>query len=107
MFFVRKKLYLQKKYYFCGFNSNIVMTISLNTQSRASIEKITGIPYNDLLTMDVGSIDAVIEKKTGKKLKFKPVADYQLIGRGSIYLYLNRLFDFNTPKMNRYIERIK
>ena len=83
------------------------MTISLNSQSRASIEKMTGISYNDLLTMDVGSIDAVIEKKTGKKLKFKPIADYQLIGRGSVYLYLNRLFDFDVKKLNRYIDRIK
>ena len=83
------------------------MSISLNRQSRASIERITGIPFNDLLSMDVGSIDAVIEKRIGKKLKFKPFTDYELIGRGSIYLYLNRLFDFNIPKMNRYIDRIK
>jgi len=83
------------------------MTISLNRQSRVSIGKMTGIPYDDLLTMDIDSIDAAIEKKIGKKLKFKPVADSQLIGRGSVYLYLNRLFDFDIKKMNRYIDRIK
>ena len=82
------------------------MTISLNSQSRASIEKITGIPYEDLLTMDIDTIDALIEKKMGKRLKFKPIVDYRLIGRGSIYLYLNRLFDFNIKKLNRYIDRI-
>ena len=83
------------------------MTISLNRQSRASIEKMTGIPYDDLLTMDTGSIDVAIEKKIGKKLKFKPIADSRLIGRGSVYLYLNRLFDFNIKKLNHYIDRIK
>jgi len=83
------------------------MTISLNKQSRDSIGKQTGIPYDDLLTMDIDSIDAIIEKKIGKKLKFKPIADDQLIGRGSVYLYLNRLFDFNIKKQNRYIDRIK
>jgi len=83
------------------------MAISLNEQSRASIEKITGIPYGDILVMDHDLIDAVIEKKTGKKMKFKPITDNQLIGRGSVYLYLNRLFDFDVKKMNRYIDRIK
>jgi len=83
------------------------MAITLNKQSRASIEKITGIPYNDLLAMDIEEIDTVIEKKTGKKLTLKPVTDYQLIGRGSVYLYLNRIFDFNIKNLNRYIDRIK
>jgi F0F1-type ATP synthase delta subunit len=83
------------------------MAIGLNSQSRASIERITGISYDDLLVMDIDSIDAVIEKKIGKKLKFKPITDHRLIGRGSIYLYLNRLFDFNIKKLNRYIDRIQ
>jgi len=65
------------------------MAISLNKQSRASIEKATGISYDELLTMDVDLIDAIIEKRIGKRLKFKPFADSQLIGRGSVYLYLN------------------
>ena len=83
------------------------MTITLNEQSRASIEKVTGISYTDLLAMDIDSIDSIIEKKIGKKLKFKPVSDNRLIGRGSVYLYLNRIFDFNIKKLNRYIDRIK
>ena len=83
------------------------MAISLNKQSRASMEKVTGISFDELLAMDIDSIDATIEKRIGKKLKFKPIADHQLIGRGSVYLYLNRLFDFNVKKMNRYIDRIK
>jgi len=83
------------------------MVFRLNKQSRASIEKKTGIPYDDLLTMDIEEIDTVIGKKIGKKLKFKPVTNPWLIRRGSPYFYLNRLFDFNIPKLNRHIDRIK
>jgi hypothetical protein len=83
------------------------MAISLNKQSRASIEKVTGIPYDDLLVMDIDSIDTVIEKKIGKKLKLRPITDQRLVGRGSVYLYLNRLFDIDTKKLNRYIDQIK
>jgi len=83
------------------------MTYRLNEQSKASIERATGISYNDLLNMDVGSIDRVIEKKIGKKLKYKPVVDSRLMGRGSVYLYLNRLFDIDVAKLDRYIDRIK
>jgi len=83
------------------------MAVSLNKQSRASIEKMTGIPFDDLVAMDIDSIDAVIEKKIGKKLKLRPITDQRLIGRGSVYLYLNRIFDIDTKKLNRYIDRIK
>ena len=83
------------------------MTFSLNEQSKASIEKVTGISYDDILKMDIGSIDYIIEKKIGKKLKFKSVTDSRLMGRGSVYLYLNRFFDIDTTKLNRYIDGIK
>ena len=39
------------------------MTISLNANSRTSIEKITGIPFKDFLEMDIDSIEAIVEKK--------------------------------------------
>jgi len=83
------------------------MTFRLNKQSKTSIEKITGIMYDDLLGMDIEEIDAIIERKIGKKIKYKPVTNLWLIGRGSPFFYLNRLFDFNTPKLNNYIDRIK
>ena len=83
------------------------MTFSLNEQSKASIEKVTGISYDDILNMDIGSIDSLIEKKIGKKLKFECVTDRRLMGRGSVYLYLNRLFDIDTTKLDRYIDGIK
>jgi len=102
-FFLKEQLSLQANVQ----NNRQKMEIILNKQSRASIEKTTGIPYDNLLTMDIETIDAAIEKKIGKKLKLKPFTDYQLIGRGSVYLYLNRIFDFHTDKLNRYIDRIK
>ena len=82
------------------------MTISLNANSRTSIEKITGIPFKDFLEMDIDSIEAIVEKKIGKKLKFRSITDHRLAGRGSVYLYLNRLFDINTSKLDRYIDKI-
>ena len=42
------------------------MTFRLNEQSKASIEKVTGISYDDLLNMDIGTIDCIIEKKQVK-----------------------------------------
>ena len=83
------------------------MAFFLNKQSKASIERATGIPFNDLLAMDITSIDAEIEKKIGKKIAFKLFTDNRLMGRGSVYLYLNRLFDFNINRLDRYIDRIK
>jgi hypothetical protein len=115
-YFCEKDFGLKNKFYLCGSkNFNIKcctnkfqnMTVSLNSQSRASIAKKTGISYEDLLVMDIGSIDAAIEKKIGKKLKYKPITDDRLTGRGSVYMYLNRFFDFNTQKLDRYIDRIK
>jgi len=78
----------------------------LNNQSRTSIEKVTGISYEDLMAMDIDSIESKIEKKIGKKLKFKSITDSRLVGRGSVYAYLNRLFDIDTMKLNRYIDNI-
>ena len=83
------------------------MAVSLNKQSRDAIEKVTGIPFDDLVAMDIDSIDAAIEKIIGKKLRLRPITDQRLIGRGSVYLYLNRLFNIDTKKLNRYIDRIK
>ena len=102
-------MFFKKRRYFCIFNFldvKNIMIISLNNQSRASIAKATGIAYDDLLSMDIDSIEAIIEKKIGKKLKYKSISD-PLIGRGSVYLYLNRLFDIDTEKLDRYIDRIK
>ena len=82
------------------------MTYILNQESRASIEEVTGISYDEILKMDIEEINKRIEKKIRKKLKFKPFKNTRLIGRGSVYMYLNRLFDFNTKKLDKFIDAL-
>jgi len=81
--------------------------ITLNSQTILSIENVTGMKYNDIISMDNDVLTKNIESKIGKRLKFKRINNNQLMGRGSVYLYLNRLFDFNIKKLNRYIDNIK
>lgn len=82
------------------------MAIILNNETKLSIEKITGINYDDIVLMDIDTLRACIEKKIGKKLKFKPNRDKRLPSRGSVYLSLNRFFDFNIKKLNKYIDSL-
>lgn len=82
------------------------MAIVLNNETKLSIEKITGISYEDIVSMDVDILRNRIEKKIGKKLKFKPDCDRRLPNRGSVYLFLHRFFDFNIKKLNKYIESL-
>lgn len=83
------------------------MNITLNERSKRSIEKVTGVNFDAMLSMDATSLDAKIEKKIGKKLTFKAVADERLMGRGSVYLALNCFFVFSHKRLNRIIERRK
>jgi hypothetical protein len=80
------------------------MPILLNIESKKSIEKITGLSYENIVSMNVEDIDGAIEKRIGKKLKFKNIKDSRLPSRGSVYLALNRFFDFNHKKMNKFID---
>ena len=88
-------------------NKIVKTPITLTNETKLSIEKKTGIQYDKLVLMDNDELILNIEKKIGKKLKFKKIVENQLLGRGSVYLYLNRLFDFNTKKLDRYIDNIK
>ncbi len=80
--------------------------VELNEISRSSIEKKTGLAIEQIMSMDVDEIDRVIEKKIGKKLKFPKKIDRRLPGRGSVYLFLNRFFDFNHKKMDKFIDSL-
>lgn len=80
------------------------MDVSLNETSKKSIEKQTGLSWEQIVCMDVEELDKVIEKKIGKKLSFPKKQDSRLSGRGSVYLALNRFFDFNHRKMNKIID---
>lgn len=84
----------------------LCMEMTLNQISKKSIEKQTGLTWNQIVNMDVGELDKAIERKIGKKLSFPQKSDSRLSGRGSVYLALNRFFDFNHKKMDKIIDSI-
>lgn len=78
----------------------------LNQISKKSIEKQTGLSWNQIVSMDAEELDKAIEKKIGKKLSFPKKNDSRLPGRGSVYLALSRFFDFDRKKMDKIIDSI-
>lgn len=78
----------------------------LNKISRKSIEKQTGLSWSQIVSMDVEELDKAIERKIGKKLSFPKKHDSRLSGRGSVYLALNRFFDFNHKRMDEIIDEM-
>ena len=82
------------------------MQISLNQKSKEAIEKITGLTYDQITSMEIEDIESSIEKKIGKKLNFRHKKDSRLPSRGSVYLSLNRFFDFNHKKMDKFIDSL-
>lgn len=80
------------------------MGMALNEISKKSIKKQTGLSWNQIVCMDIEELDKAIEKKIGKKLSFPKKLDSRLSGRGSVYLALNRFFDFNHKRMNKVID---
>ncbi len=62
----------------------------LNEESKKSIEKKTGLTFEELISKDAETIDSIIEDRIGKKLKNRyRIGNY--IARGSVYIFLNRL----------------
>lgn len=82
----------------------LCMEMTLNQISKKSIEKQTGLTWSQIVNMDVDELDKAIERKIGKKLSFPKKHDSRLSGRGSVYLALNRFFDFNHKKMDKIID---
>lgn len=80
------------------------MEMTLNQISKRSIEKQTGLTWTQIVDMDIEELDKAIERKIGKKLTFPQKVDSRLSGRGSVYLALNRFFDFNHKKMDKIID---
>ena len=70
--------------------------MKLNKKSEESVFLATGISCNELTDMDFEEIDKRISKKTGKKLRFMNSDDERLLGRGQIYLMLNRFLSTKT-----------
>lgn len=80
------------------------MEMTLNQISKRSIEKQTGLTWTQIVDMDIEELDKAIERKIRKKLTFPQKVDSRLSGRGSVYLALNRFFDFNHKKMDKIID---
>ena len=78
--------------------------LTLNKKIKAIVKKRTGFNVAKLSDMDFDAIDKEIEKKTGHKLHHASYDDDRLHGRGSVYLYLDRLI--NMKKINRILSRI-
>jgi hypothetical protein len=83
------------------------MEITLNSKTKATIARVTGIKYDEIISMDSEDLQKRIEKKIGKKLTFGSNYDKRLPdSRGSVYLYLNRLFSFDTNKLDKFIDSL-
>ena len=82
------------------------MLITLNQESKRSIEKATGLSYTQITSMEIEDIDRAIERKIGKKLRFSSKEDGRLPKRGSVYLAFNRFFNFNHKKMDKFIDSL-
>lgn len=82
----------------------LYMEMTLNQISKKSIEKQTGLTWSQIVNMDVEELDKAIERKIRKRLSFPKKHDSRLSGRGSVYLALNRFFDFNHKKMDKVID---
>ncbi|MDR3365871.1 MAG: hypothetical protein LBO71_02755 [Prevotellaceae bacterium] len=84
------------------------MRFALNEQTKHSVEEATGIPYDDIVAMDIEELQERICKRVGKKkLDFNSDDDPRMPGmRGSIYWSLGRWFSFNKKKMDKHIEKL-
>jgi hypothetical protein len=97
--------------YFCVViitEPNNSMDISLSEETKTSLKRTTGISYDEILLIDADEQTKRIEEKIGRKLQFSPVKDvrFRFLMRGSILLYLNRFFVFDSKKMDKQIESI-
>ena len=66
----------------------------LNATSKRNISKRKGMSVQSISDMSSDEIDARIEKRTGKKIRIEPPRKIALLGRGSVYISLNRLIPF-------------
>lgn len=79
------------------------MQLTLNKKSREILEKRLDMSFEDISKMDVEELDKLIEKKIKKKLTYQ--RKYKsMIGRGSVYLYLNRLL--SREKVDKRLSKI-
>lgn len=71
----------------------------LNQKSKDTISKSVGLPFDEVVSMDVERLDSHIEKRIGKKLSPSYRKGNTLVNRGSVYMYLQRLINRNSIDM--------
>ena len=76
----------------------------LNKNSKNYIKDKTGISFDEILGMDSGEIDRIIEKKINKKLNHKPFTREHITSRGAPYLFLWRVIC--RKKINKLLSKI-
>lgn len=64
---------------------------SLNSKTKASIQKSTGMNADDIITMSHDELDSNIERKIGKKLRLKFIRKRGISARGNVYIFLSRI----------------
>ena len=82
------------------------MQYNLNDKSKQSIERVTGMSCDAIMAMDTEEITTRIENKIKKKLTFLKTDDDRLLGRGSVYAFLNRFIDFDRKKIDKELDKI-
>jgi hypothetical protein len=82
-----------------------MIDVSLNDQSKRSIEQRTGIPYNVIVSSDAMTIDRMIEKKIGKSLSldYSP-RDKRLPARGGVFLAMKKYIKMSD--IDKYLSKI-
>jgi hypothetical protein len=74
------------------------MSFKFTESTKTLIKKHTGKSVSELQDMSACDIDRYIEKKQNIKLEVKNYQHPALIGRGSIYLSLDRILTFKNIK---------
>jgi hypothetical protein len=84
------------------------MDITLSEQSKRSIEKKLNVSYEELISMDADKQREKVESKIGKRLTFQPTTDnrFRSMIRGSMLLFFNKFFEFDSNKMDKRLDLI-
>ena len=79
------------------------MKPTLNDESKRSLEKMFGVSITEISRMDIDDLDKLVEKNIKKKLTFQTKFK-NLISRGSIYLFFERLLGID--EVNKKLSKI-
>ena len=76
---------------------------TLNNKTKETLKHKLGKTYDELMQMSAEDLDALIEKRIGKKLR--PAFSLKsIVNRGSVYLFFKRLM--SQDSIDRQISRI-